>query len=370
MLTRLYVHNYRCLENFDLPLGEAPSSLLIGGNGSGKSTIRRALGVFQRIARGSNRVRQLVVPDEFTRGQTERPMRFELQARLGGVDYRYAFALELPAGFRELRVLEESLYADAEPVYMRERATVTLVAAPGRRDRSQFNIDWHLLALPVIQDPSISDPLRDFRQWMARFVLLSPIPSAMSGDSTEETLEPSDDASNFADWLVGLLAQYPAAYSTISDSVREVMPDLDAFRNLGVGRDTKLLRVRFLSQQATFEQSFDDLSDGEKCYFLSAVLLAANKEYGPLFAFWDEPDAHLTISEVGQFVVALRRGFQRQGQLVLTSHDEETINSFSSDNTWFFSRHSHLDPTVVRRLSELPDQDRITQAMRLGEVAR
>ena len=52
MLQRLYVHNFRCLENFELNLKDLPSSLLIGKNGAGKSTIAFALEIFQSIGRG------------------------------------------------------------------------------------------------------------------------------------------------------------------------------------------------------------------------------------------------------------------------------------------------------------------------------
>jgi len=60
MIKRLYIHNFRCLENFDLPISGQPSSLLIGKNGAGKSTVGDALQVLQQIARGTNRVRELV----------------------------------------------------------------------------------------------------------------------------------------------------------------------------------------------------------------------------------------------------------------------------------------------------------------------
>ncbi len=43
MLQRFYVHNFRCLENFELTTKEMPSVLLIGKNGTGKSTIACAL---------------------------------------------------------------------------------------------------------------------------------------------------------------------------------------------------------------------------------------------------------------------------------------------------------------------------------------
>jgi len=51
MIERFYVHNFRCLENFELPISGRASSLLIGRNGTGKSTIRLALEVLQQIGR-------------------------------------------------------------------------------------------------------------------------------------------------------------------------------------------------------------------------------------------------------------------------------------------------------------------------------
>ena len=50
MIRRLYVHNFRCLENFELPVSGQPSVLLIGKNGSGKTTVGLALEILQKIA--------------------------------------------------------------------------------------------------------------------------------------------------------------------------------------------------------------------------------------------------------------------------------------------------------------------------------
>ncbi len=43
MIERLYVHNFRCLENFTLDLAGRPSALVIGKNGAGKSTVLQCL---------------------------------------------------------------------------------------------------------------------------------------------------------------------------------------------------------------------------------------------------------------------------------------------------------------------------------------
>jgi predicted ATPase len=70
VIRRLYIHKFRCLENFELSLAGLSSVLLIGNNGSGKTTVRLALEILQRIARGTNRVGDLVKSKDFTGGST------------------------------------------------------------------------------------------------------------------------------------------------------------------------------------------------------------------------------------------------------------------------------------------------------------
>ena len=93
MLQRLYVHNFRCLENFELNLKDLPSSLLIGKNGTGKSTIASALEVLQSIGRGINRVSQLIQTKDFNNGRSGIPIRFEIEVLLKEQLYKYVLAL-------------------------------------------------------------------------------------------------------------------------------------------------------------------------------------------------------------------------------------------------------------------------------------
>jgi predicted ATPase len=162
VIRRFYVHNFRCLENFELPISRQSSALLIGKNGSGKTTVGLALEILQRIARGTNRVGDLVKPKDLSRGRTDVPMRFEIQVELERNTYRYALALEFPPGFKELRVLEERLDIGSRAVYNREAAQVHFEMERGSLKAlaggSNFPIDWHLVALPIIQQRSPQDP--------------------------------------------------------------------------------------------------------------------------------------------------------------------------------------------------------------------
>ena len=232
----------------------------------------------------------------------------------------------------------------------------------------EWELDWHLVALPVIQEQSEADPLHIFKAWLAHTIILAPIPSLMHGDSFGDSLKPNQDASNLGDWLSGLLGRYPAAYASIAEYLRQVMPDIAEFRNDPTGKDAKSMNVHFAANAANFAVNFDDLSDGEKCFFLCAVVLAANKHYGPLFCFWDEPDNYLSLSEVGHFIQALRRSFQNRGQIIVTSHNDEAIRKFADENTWVLDRKSHLEPTLIKLLEDIPVSGDLINALICDDI--
>jgi ABC-type cobalamin/Fe3+-siderophores transport system ATPase subunit len=368
MLQRLYIHNFKTFQNFELKPEGKHSSLLLGKNGAGKSSVAKALHVLQSIGRGVNRIGHLVSPRHYFLSQTDVPMRFELEVLIEGQRFHYSLALELPAKFKELRVLEERLECDGRPVYVREQAQVSLLKTPDVAGGARFMVDWHLVALPLIQVQSESDPVHRLKTWLAQMVVIAPVPQLMGSESSEESVWPAANASNAVDWLAGLLGQYPAAYTTLDVYLKEVMPDLLDFKYENLGKESKRLVIQFKGEAGIFSVNFDELSDGEKCLFLCAIIVAANRAYGPLFCFWDEPDNYLSLAEVGQFVLQLRRAFEGRGQILMTTHNEEAIRKFSNENTWVLGRKSHLEPTQQRLLGELTSGSDVVQSLLLGEL--
>ncbi len=369
MVRRLYVHNFRCLENFELPISGQSSILLIGKNGSGKSTVGRALEILQKIARGTNRVHDLLKPKDLARGRKDVPVRFEIEVDLNDMIFLYTIAFEFPDGFKELRVLDEKLTADGKIIYSRTGAEVFLAKSGQRKEsEARFGLDWHLVALPIVQEQPPMRHLSNFKEWLARMLILRPVPSLILGDSAHETLEPNLDVTDFGAWFSGLLAYAPAAYGKIDEYLKQVMPDLKDIKNPVVGKDARSLIVQFANKQGNLSLPFEDLSDGEKCFMICAVVLAAKDSYGPLLCFWDEPDNYLALSEVGHFVTHLRKSFQSGGQFIATSHNPEAIRSFSDDNTLLLYRNSHLEPTIIRPLSELNVKGDLVAALTLGDL--
>lgn len=375
MLQRLYVHNFRCLENFELVIKETPSALLIGKNGAGKSTIRAVFEVLQAIARGNNKMSELeslnlIGLKDFSCGRANVPIRFEIETLINGEIYKYAVAFDLPENFKELRIFEETLIASNKTIYHRKEAQIIRYNyKTSQNNEIQFLVDWHQVVLPIIQTYSDTDPVYILRTWLRNMVILSPIPSLMTGDSEGETLEVKKDGSNFGEWFSGLYTEYPDAYQKIKEYLQDIMPDIASIRNERVAKNAKNLLIQFKQESDTvLNVPFDTLSDGEKCFFLCAVVLAANEFYGPLFCFWDEPDNFISIAEVGHFIMALRRSFQGNSQILVTSHNYEVIRKFSNENTFVLGRKSHLEPTLIKSMSDLKITDDILNTLILDDL--
>ena len=355
MIKRLYVHNFRCLENFELALGDLRSVLLLGRNGAGKTTVGLALKVLQGIARGTNRIGDLVKPKDLTHGRSGVPARFEVDVTLAGRNYAYSVAFEFPTGFRELRVSEEKLAVDGHSIFTRELAQVRL-ARSGLATEAAFRIDWHLVALPIVQEQSRDDPLSIFKRWLASILILRPVPSQARGESEQNTPElntPDTQVTNVGAWFSGMVTAAPSTYSHVSEYLVQVMPDFQKITNPIFGKETRSLVFHFLKDHRNAELALEDLSDGEKCFVIFALTIAENAALGPILCFWDEPDNFLAPDEVGHSITALRKAFQDSGQLIVTSHNPEAIRRFSETNTLYLSRKSHLDPTIVTPVEDM-----------------
>jgi len=101
---------------------------------------------------------------------------------------------------------------------------------------------------------------------------------------------------------------------------------------------------------------------------ICALVLATKDAYDPVLCFWDEPDSYLAPSEVGHFVVALRKAFQSGGQFIATSHNPEAIRRFSDENTLVLYRKTHHEPTMVRLLSDLKVSGDLIGALVRGDL--
>lgn len=364
MIKRIYIQNFRCLESLTIDFTDESSTLIIGKNGAGKSTIRLALAILQSICRGSSRVEKLISASDFSFHRSDRPMRFEIEIILAQKQFVYSVSFDWPQDFREARILEEAVSVDGQAVFTRDQAQVELP------NSVSFGLDWHVFALPVINEKPPSRFVQDLKLFLASLVLLAPIPKHMAGYSDQPTSELNEDASNFASCLRGLLEKKPAAYGAFDSFLSSLIPDFSAIENTEKGKDGKQLMVTFKrsDSEERLTVEFDALSNGEKCFFLSAYIMASNTVGVPIVCIWDEPDNHLSLSEIGQFITALRKNARRGGQFIATSHHPEIVRKFSDDTTIVLTRKSHLDPTLPKLLKDFNYGGDLIDALIRNEV--
>lgn len=368
MIKRFYVHNFRCFQNFELPVAGLASSLLIGNNGSGKSTVGFALEILQKIARGTNHVNDLIEKVDFGLSFPRGPMRFEIEVEIDKTTYEYDVAFERPAGSDEIQVRDERFSCDGVLIYSRDVTQVEWTRT-GTKEIVKFPFDLKLIALTWFQEHSEADPLRVFKQWLAHMLILSPVPSAITGDSEGANLTPNRQVTNLGEWFTELVTQSPAAYPRIASFIQQFMDDFLEIKNENIGRESRSLDVLFGRDNTRIKMPFELLSDGEKCFVICALVLASNFAYGPLLCFWDEPDNYVSPSDVGHLVMALRREFENHGgQLVVTSHNPETIRHFPRDKSLLFYRKSHVEPTQVRPIVDIEVHGSLVDALIRNDV--
>ena len=373
MLNRLVIKNYKCFEDFEFEFdSNAHSMLLLGNNGAGKTSLADALEIFQKIGRGEGQAGRLISPAQ--RWEEDGPVELKLSAMLGGVLFEYGFAADFLD--RETRVSTETLRMGDAAMFHREGPEIFL--GQGKAGNT-ISYDPRVLFLPTLHDKDSRDHVHTFRSWLANILILSPSPGTFKAEFAESVRWPSRDGSDCVPWLNHILTSRPKAYAGIEAYLKSLWND---FYTLGIGQvgtEMKRLRLEFKDPASKgkkeFSPALDILSDGEKCLLLSAMVLAAHEATPSLLCFWDEPDSHLSISEVGQFIHFLRDAFLTGGQLVAASHNPEVIHAFPESAAWVVGRDNHLSPVKpLKRVSDvrgsgaLPKKADFVHALIAGEI--
>jgi len=338
VLNKLYVHNYRCLQNFEINLTGLNAALLLGRNGTGKSTVFAVLEILQKIGRGVTGISDLLTCDDFAFHETTKPIVFNLSATIGGNHYAYRLEVGMLPGPYSLGVLKESLSVNSQDVFL--------------RNDDSFALDKHHVGLPLILVHKDDDPVAVFRHWLGAFIYLTPVPSLVSSTSKAENAHLDKQLANLVDWMRYHLALKPALYSQMEIYLKHWMPDFALFRLDATGRDERELIFSFKAEK-NIELSIASLSDGEKTYVLTAMLLTVIGSGQPFLCFWDEVDQYISLPELSYFITACRREFEGsevRAQLILTSHNPRVMYEFSGHNSFVLSRASHLQPARLEPL--------------------
>jgi predicted ATPase len=338
-VTRIAVNGLRILDNVELSL--APLNVLIGENGSGKSSLVEACEILRLAATSRRFVEDLYRHHAGGALFRTRPGKLTLSIAIdeGARTVEYSFTLELEHS-GNVRVVNERLKANESPLAVIERdRSGAFMTEPTTGLRREVPIASDALLLGLFQGAVTGStyPIERTRELLANILVYLPLDtSAMwarrEGDSgrgprSTVIIRPAVAVDRGADNLPNayhtLRNQGPAVWDRVLDLVRLGLGDdvVDVLlpTDPGGGQIGMALRIRDVG-----EVSSRFLSDGQLAYLTFVAILHLQPETCPLVVF-DEPDHHLHPDLVRR-VVGIFQELSEDRTVLITTHSDRLLD--------------------------------------------
>lgn len=343
MLKRLYVHNYKCLVNFEINF-DKDISLFLGANGSGKSTVFEVLDKLRRVIVGEEKVENIFSETDFPRqlGLSHDETRFELDIKIGNEIYKYLLVLE-PLGLSYIlgiAIQEESLYKNNEMIVESKGQMAT------SKEKEQFNFDNSRSGISRY----LSYHSLRFLNYLRVFFIVRINPYEMTSAINKANVEVKTDFSNYAEWFAHLNEKNRRGVSVFEKAMRDILVNFDYFRIEQAGQ-AKVLQVDFENESNRKEiitYYFNELSEGQKVLIALYALVYCAPENSLICI--DEPENFLALPEIQPWFDTLYEQCEERGlQALLISHHPKIINLLANDSGYWFSRENNL--TRIQKIS-------------------
>jgi predicted ATPase len=338
MISRIYVDNFRCLTNFTLNLDSL--NLLLGANGSGKSSVLEVLRRLQRLLNDQELVDAVFPSEDLTRWQTQTIQNFEVDLSVADGVYRYSLKIEHSLQERKRRIKEERLTWNNQPLFLFD-GTKAHLYRDNHSAGPEFLCDWSRSSIAFLQERNDNKRLTQFRQAIGHWVLVKILPASIDSTSLIEESRLNTDASNFASWYRFLSQVHQGNILELTQTLREILPGFDQFSLREHGEEVRVLKVFMRSgsqNEKALPYAFNELSDGQRMLVVLYTLLIGLKGEG-YSLFLDEPDNFISLREIQPWLLALQNACgEGVNQVALISHHPEVLNLFAHDNGLWFSR--------------------------------
>ena len=352
MLTRFYIDNFRCFVNFEYKPDRL--QLILGRNGSGKSSLLEALFFVRQFAINGARLEDFNILGQRTRWMTKPAQTCELEAVLGGCKYVYGLGLEPVGEPPRARIAFETVHLDGKPIFEFRKGEVHLY-----NDRFEHKVtypfDWHRSALATITPRPENTKLTRFREWFGQLLCFKINPFAMNARAEKEDLYPNADLSNIAAWYRHLVQDNPKENAALHESLREALDDFRFLQLPSFGENVRLLVCEFGDAGSKF--GFNELSDGQRCLISLYTILHFVLAKGGTIVL-DEPDNFLSLREIQPWMNSVSEIVEEnQAQVLVISHHPEFINQWGPNRGVQFIREGsgpvRVEPFSAKQSSDL-----------------
>jgi ABC-type cobalamin/Fe3+-siderophores transport system ATPase subunit len=351
MLKRLYVHNYKCLVNFEINF-DKDVSLFLGANGSGKTSVLTALYEIQKFIIFNVRLDDKRLDDKdrvfktssLTRWGDDLIQKFEIDIEGNDGVYKYIFEIEHNPEKNFPRVKTENLFFNNQPVYKFSiEIEGGMQAGKGRmfndnkpdNDGIPYATDWFSSGLGSVQERYDNKTLFWFKKWLEKLFIIHINPNAIKIDMEREESHPELDLSNYVAWLNYWNNENSEGVFSVISELKKTIKGFGSFKFSQAGAK-KILEVKIKKHL----YRFDELSDGQKALAALYTVIYCVPENSVIFI--DEPENFLALPEIQPWLNVLREQCkERNIQALLISHHPSLINLLATHSGYWFSRQDN-----------------------------
>ena len=325
-MKRLYIDNFRCFVNFEYK--PERKQLLLGANGSGKSSLLDAIQTVKEFVLGTSPgPRAILDPRNRTGWQNVPTQVFEIEGEDKGRSFIYRIETTTSENRGSNEVTLEILSVDGSLVVSKSKTGVNLGDGPTKL----VDVSTRVKDISLVHFAKDYESVKAFLQWIERIYLLQINPPTMREIAPREEEFPSKGFSNIASVYRHLLQSDSAGNLEMTLALKETLDSFQAlqFEESDIG---KRLIARFGSPaSSSLSLGLKELSDGQRSLIALYMILHFWIARG-YTVFIDEPDNFISLREIQPWLLeAESTADDNKGQLILISHHPEILNQWARE---------------------------------------
>lgn len=336
MLTRIYIDNFRGFVNFEYR--PEPKQLLLGANGSGKSSLLEAIRYVKQFL---NDDWNPFTQSTRTRWQDKPLQIIEIDAVLDKKEYGYRLEIQFAPTTKLPSVHVESLKVDGSTVFELANGEVHFFLNDGKEATPvPFGVAHSALKHAQLSNSHVSR----FIEWVKSLhcFKIDPYPEEMDERADNKEKYPDYELNNLAGWYLYLLGAYPDDNLRFLTALRSSLDGFQTLRFRDEDDGVQRLRAEFLGSTKKKDiYSLSELSDGQRMLIALYMILYFSINKGDT-VFIDEPDNYVSLGEIQPWLMAATQEVEdSDGQLILISHHPELLNQWASEYGLRFFREEN-----------------------------
>ncbi|MFM7383698.1 MAG: AAA family ATPase [Microcystaceae cyanobacterium] len=374
MLKRLYVDNFRCLEDFELKFDSI--NLFLGDNGAGKSTVFEVLEKLRAIITTSTSIESTLYLSDCTRWKQGEILKFDIEILGNGGSYLYelrvsAFesvsAMDMNNDHYEIDshqsndssfetiISSEHLWFNQKPLLSVYLDNVEIYSDNEiKHHSSRYN--YFQSILPLLKASENNQKIIWFRERIKRLSILQITPNSIVSESSVTNQFLTRKLENYVSWYRYVFSENHHKLIQLTESLQEILAGFIGFKLERISEKAVILKLVFKTEDSdhNIEYIFEELSDGQKVLVVLYSLFYGLESQDYTLCI-DEPDNFLALPEIQPWLFKLE-DLCNEGKLqaLLISHHPELINYLlASPIGYWFERQANSSVKVKPINSEL-----------------